>query len=290
MSTRYVPQFFQVSNRNVVQKAIDKGVLKYPGICFVLEDKSLIWITTEGIIEDVGTVDGITGVDYINGELRFLHGSTPLFSVDISMDDSTADYITETIIDRLNLSEFAKTTEIIQMLDNRIGDLGEHSNVVEYVLSLSYGSTPNIPIIQLQGSVTNPINLSNQSDGVYKITGQYLIGGTQQTIQSSSNSELFLIESGEDSISITKLGGNSIYVYNVFSDGNSVSTKYVTEEWINTQDFMSSAQVREYVDLTVRSLVTEVLDEILDEKIDRAIDEKIGAIESTDIQQMFGGI
>lgn len=283
----YIPQFYQASTHDVANKSIEAGIMKYPALCFVAEDSSLVWVSQAGSPENISSIDAITDVKYTDGTLYFYNRGTILYEVKIGASEESMQSIVDMVIQRLDLGDYPKTTEVIQMMENKIGEIGDSENVVDYIKGLSYDNLANVPIIQLRGGLTDTINLSEQNDGVYKVYGQYMIGGNYTTVHSSGSESIFLVEHASDHVAITKITGQSILIYNIFSDDSYVSTKYVTEDWINTQDFMTATQVREYVTLSVRQIVLDVLDEVLDEKVEQAVDRKIGEIDSIDIQNIF---
>lgn len=95
----------------------------------------------------------------------------------------------------------------------------------------------------------------------------------------------FLVSHDEDThgTSITQFQGNSILLYFIQQDGDYVTDKYVTEKWVNDQNFMSADSAKQFIQEQLELTVSE----LVDKKIDEALDKKIGGLESTDIANIF---
>ena len=141
------------------------------------------------------------------------------------------------------------------------------------------------PIEYLIGSLTVPITISTLDDGIYKIKGQFIIGGNSTTVHSSADEVFFLVSHDEDThgTSITQFKGNSILLYFIQQDGDYVTDKYVTEKWVNDQNFMSADSAKQFIQEQLELTVSD----LVDKKIDEALDKKIGGLESADIANIF---
>ena len=142
---------------------------------------------------------------------------------------------------------------------------------------IDYNGLQNAPIKNLEGSVTNPIILTDLVDGFYKVTGHFIIPtGTEVT---SIVGNFIIIETtGLDEKIIKRINSNSIFNY--YISGDNISTdKYVTEEYINAQGYATEEYVdtsalalkisleeyiREYVENTVELLVVHIVNDVLD--------------------------
>lgn len=282
----YTPQYFQASTMDVVNKALESNLIKYPGICYVTQLNTLVWITEQGKPECIASISSITNADYREGVLSFYNQDKLLFQVDIGMPEDIAQDVINTITNKLDLSSYAKSKEVVQLLDNRIGNIGDSLSVADFINSRSYNSINDIPITQLQGSLTEAIDLSELSNGVYKIHGQFQICSSH-TIQYSADSDLFSIEQLDDCVSITKLSGNSITIYSVFPSGEYIINRYVTEGWIKTQDFITGSEVKEYVKQLVQGSVNDMVKTALDENLDKMLDDRLSGIDPAQIQALF---
>ena len=79
--------------------------------------------------------------------------------------------------------------------------------------------------------------------------------------------------------------GKSITLYFIQQDGEYTTDRYVTEEWINEQNFASADSVKEYIS----NIIEETVLDVLDEHIDAALDRKLGGIDSKDLTNIFQG-
>lgn len=78
----YVPQYFQASTRDVAEKALAKGLLKYPSLVFVQDTASLLWLDeSEKYFHETTDEDQITNVTCDDDKLNFYHDETLLYSV-----------------------------------------------------------------------------------------------------------------------------------------------------------------------------------------------------------------
>lgn len=136
-------------------------------------------------------------------------------------------------------------------------------------------------------TLTVPVKISSLDDGIYKVKGQCIIGGNNTTVQSSADDVLYLVSHDADtsSTTITKMQGKSITLYFIQQDGEYTTDRYVTESWINEQNFASADSVKEYVS----NIIEETVLDVLDEHIDSALDRKLGGIDSEDLTNIFQG-
>ena len=79
--------------------------------------------------------------------------------------------------------------------------------------------------------------------------------------------------------------GKSITLYFIQQDGEYTTDRYITEDWINGQNFATADSVKEYVS----GIIEETVLNVLDEHIDAAIEKKISGISSEDLTNIFQG-
>lgn len=281
----YIPTWFSASTKEIAEKALSRGVLKYPGMCYIQDTKSIAWVTIDNKLQYVKGDRQITDVKCIDSNLMFYSGTDLLFSYDISMTEEDADHIVEEVKKTIGLDDYVKAADLSTLLDSIIGNLEDKSTVVDYINSLSYNKLSDVPITNLIGTLTVPVTVSTLDDGIYKIHGQMIIGGKNTSVQSSSDDVLFLVSHDADthSTTITKVQGKSITLYFIQQDGEYTTDRYITEEWINNKDFMSSADVKTYV----KNIIDDTLMEVLDEHLDAALERKIGGISQEDLNKLF---
>lgn len=259
-----IPTWYSASTKQIAEKALQRGVLKYPGLCYIQDSKSIAWVTIDNTLEYVKGDKQITDVKCIGSNLMFFSGDKLLFSYDISMTDEDKDHIIEEVKKTIGLD-----------------------NVVDYINSLSYNKLFDVPIVNLIGTLTVPVKISSLDDGIYKVKGQCIIGGNNTTVQSSADDVLYLVSHDADtsSTTITKMQGKSITLYFIQQDGEYTTDRYVTESWINEQNFANADSVKEYVS----NIIEETVLDVLDEHIDSALDRKLGGIDSEDLTNIFQG-
>ena len=280
-----LPVFFTASTKAIAEKAIQRGILKYPGLCYIEDGNVIAWMSENNEIKYTKGDKQITDVKFSGSNLQFFNGKKLLFSFDMSMTDEDQSHIVEEVKKQIGLDNYVKTSDLSTVLDSIIGNLEDKQTVVDYINSLSYRKLTDKPIEYLIGSLTVPVTISTLDDGIYKIKGQFIIGGNSTTVHSSADEVFFLVSHDEDThgTSITQFQGNSILLYFIQQDGEYATDKYVTEKWINDQNFMSADSaksfIQEQLDVTVGNLV--------DKKIDEALDKKLGGLESTDIANIF---
>lgn len=287
-----IPQYFQASTQEVAEQALQKGILKYPGVCLIQDGNYLVWVLQDNTLEFIGGYDQITDIQYEEGILYFNSGDKVLYSIDIVLSEDAYERIKDEIINSIDLNEYIRVEDAIQLIDNKIGDIGDKTNVVEYIGDISYNNIKDTPIKNLHGSLTQVVKVSTLLDGVYKITGQYQIGGDRQTIEMSTEGTLFIVEHStqDNSIFITQLLGNTIRIYTI-SEDVTTSDKYITENYIKDLDLITADNVKEYVREIVGDTIKETVEEtitlVLDEKIDAALDKKLTGIPDQDIISIF---
>lgn len=283
-----IPHFSTASVPEIAEKALERGKIKYPAICFIQSTNTLAWVDINNQLQYVNGNNQITDIRYEGTDLVFYSGDKIFFSYNAAMSPEDADSIVLQIKKDLKLNEYAKTSEVSKLLDDIIGDLGNKNTVIEYINSLSYNSLSDVPIVNLIGTLSSIINISSLSDGIYKIKGQFIIGGNNTTIQSSPNDTFFIVSHNDDSsIAVTQLQGKSIKIYFINSDGSYVSDRYITEKWITEQDFITSANVQNYVREIVTETIIDVIDKTLDERLDLTLDSKFSGIDSTELHKLF---
>lgn len=133
-----IPTWYSASTKQIAEKALQRGVLKYPGLCYIQDSKSIAWVTIDNTLEYVKGDKQITDVKCIGSNLMFFSGDKLLFSYDISMTDEDKDHIIEEVKKTIGLDNYVKSSELSTLLDNIIGNLEDKSTVVDYINSLSY--------------------------------------------------------------------------------------------------------------------------------------------------------
>ncbi|WP_270425547.1 hypothetical protein [Blautia intestinalis] len=286
----FLPNWFSASTKAIAEKALDRGILKYPGMCYIEDTQSLAWVTQDNQIKYIQGNNQITNVKFVGSNLMFYSGTTLLFSYDMSLTEEDQSHIIEEVKKSIGLDQYVKTSDMTTLLDNIIGNLEDKSTVVDYINSLSYNTLSDKPIVNMIGSLNAPVYITSLEDGIYKIKGQFIIGGSNTTVNSSPEDTFFLVSHDPDiqnKMTITKIQGGSITLYFLESDGTFRTDRYITEEWVKSQNFMSANSAKEYITQAIQETVSDVIDQTLDEKLDSALDKKLGGISTEELNNIF---
>ena len=286
----FLPNWFSASTKAIAEKALDRGILKYPGMCYIEDTQSLAWVTQDNQIKYIQGNNQITNVKFVGSNLMFYSGTTLLFSYDMSLTEEDQSHIIEEVKKSIGLDQYVKTSDMTTLLDNIIGNLEDKSTVVDYINSLSYNTLSDKPIINMIGSLNAPVYITSLEDGIYKIKGQFIIGGSNTTVNSSPEDTFFLVSHDPDiqnKMTITKIQGDSITLYFLESDGTFRTDRYITEEWVKAQNFMSANSAKEYITQAIQETVSDVIDQTLDGKLDSALDKKLGGISTEELNNIF---
>lgn len=286
-----IPQYYHASSLEVAQQSLDRGYLRYPAVCFIEQSQSFAWVTQTNTLVPICGYDQITDITYNNNVLYFKNGAKNLWAVEIGFDAATIDALKQEIIDSISLESYAKMDDVITVINGKIGDYGDAENVIDYVNNRKYADLEDKPILHLYGSLTNAIILSELEDGVYCITGQYVIGGDFEAIYSGNKDVLFTVEHNGVDVFITKVSGSQIIRFIIDKDYHCTTDKYVTEQWLSTQDFLTKSEVEAYIagylQAEVPDIVGETIGQQFDQKIDTALNERLYDIEHDDIANLF---
>lgn len=285
-----IPSWFSASTKAIAEKALERGILKYPGMCFIQDTKSLAWVTQDNKLQYINGTNQITDIKFIGTNLMFYSNGNLIYSFDMSMTEEDAQHIIEQVKTSIGLDQYIKSADVGKLLDDIVGNLEDKSTVVDYINSLSYNKLSDKPIENLIGSLNAPVYISSLKDGIYKIKGQYIISQSNPTVQSSAEDVLFFISHDpelEKKMTITKMQGTSIVLYFLQTDGTYRTDKYITENWITDQNYMSADAAKEFITKTIQESVADVIDQQLDEKLDSALDKKIGGISTEELTNIF---
>lgn len=285
-----IPSWFSASTKAIAEKALERGILKYPGMCFIQDTKSLAWVTQDNKLQYINGTNQITDIKFIGTNLMFYSNGNLIYSFDMSMTEEDAQHIIEQVKTSIGLDQYIKAADVGKLLDDIVGNLEDKSTVVDYINSLSYNKLSDKPIENLIGSLNAPVYISSLKDGIYKIKGQYIISQSNPTVQSSAEDVLFFISHDpelEKKMTITKMQGTSIVLYFLQTDGTYRTDKYITENWITDQNYMSADSAKELITKTIQESVADVIDQQLNKKLDSALDKKIGGISTEELTNIF---
>lgn len=286
-----IPQFFTASNKEVAEKALALGHLRYPGICYIKKDDTLAWITKNNEIMYINGDEQITDIRFKDQILSFYCNDKEIFSENISLPENVIEDTKNQILDQINISEYIKTSDLTKVLDSMVGDLKGATSLTEYIDNLNYNDLADIPIENLTGTLINAILVSELDDGVYKINGSYIIGGDYVTVKNSIGTIFLVSHDKENNVSITSLSGNKIETYNINKDGSCNNSQYITEKWVTDNEFIKASEAREYINSVIQSSLSQVVKQEVSEQLFYALDENLGDyisyIDNKEIIRMF---
>ena len=162
---------------------------------------------------------------------------------------------------------------------------------------IDYNTLGNRPITNLTGTLANPIIVETLDNGIYSISGQYKVFDSIDTIFSSYENHIFLVEKSETETHIKDISSTDIITYSLVGDeieqDKLVTSKflednnYVTDsdldKKIQTLDILTKTEASEYIEQAVNAY----LDSKLDSAIDQKLDEKIVETADTEIADLF---
>lgn len=162
---------------------------------------------------------------------------------------------------------------------------------------IDYDTLGNRPITNLTGTLANPIIVETLDNGIYSISGQYKVFDSIDTIFSSYENHIFLVEKSETETHIKDISSTDIITYSLVGDeieqDKLVTSKflednnYVTDsdldKKIQTLNILTKTEASEYIEQAVNAY----LDSKLDSAIDQKLDEKIVETADTEIADLF---
>lgn len=162
---------------------------------------------------------------------------------------------------------------------------------------IDYDTLGNRPITNLTGTLANPIVVETLDNGIYSISGQYKVFDSIDTIFSSYENHIFLVEKSETETHIKDISSTDVITYSLvgdeikqeklvtskFLEDNNYVTDTDLDKKIQTLDILTRTEASEYIEQAVNSY----LDSKLDSAIDQKLDEKIVETADTEIADLF---
>ena len=164
--------------------------------------------------------------------------------------------------------------------------------------TLNYDNLGNRPIDNLDGTLDNPITISDLATGIYKIRGQYKICLGDITTYLSSNDNFFIVDHDGTEVAIRKITAHNIIDYTVSENSIVSQTNIPTREWIESQGYVTEASVNEKIAALnfmtkeevaeyVQNEVLANLEPLIDKRIDLKLNESFSQVEASDISYLF---
>jgi hypothetical protein len=269
------------ANSQVIQDNINSGVINQWDIVICKDTKEQLLVTDN--LETVEIKSRIYRFVDTESAETFLNSATDTYEGQIVSILSAKNGYQAYIVNRDNIGNYVvKPISVYNASDINYSDLGQR------------------PIDNLQGDIENPVILSEQSDGIYKIDGAYKLSKTYQTIFQSANSNLYLVSFDDDGNSLIKIiSASEITDYTVSTSGEIIGKSTVpTSEWLEDQNYITEdyldtklatlgVMTKEETQQYVQQLLNDYVDDILDEKLDQKLEEKLGTESAQDITAMF---
>lgn len=159
---------------------------------------------------------------------------------------------------------------------------------------IDYDTLGNRPIVNLVGTLDNPISIDSLESGIYMIKGQYVIAGIDTVFLSASN-VLFVVDKSESYLNFKKITSHEITDYSIIDGETKLNTivtsdyldecGYATTEYVDAKilalDFITKEEISEYVE----NVINETLNDTIDEKIESKLAE--AEADTSDIDSMF---
>ena len=154
---------------------------------------------------------------------------------------------------------------------------------------IDYNTLGNRPIINLSGTLSEPVIVGNLDVGIYSITGQYKIFDSVDTVFSCSANHIFLVDKSETETLVKDISARKIISY--LSDGSAVKeNEIITADYLKENNYATNSSVDQKLqalDILTKAEANEYLDAKLNDAIDKKLDEKLTEAQDSAIDGMF---
>ena len=140
------------------------------------------------------------------------------------------------------------------------------------------------------GTLDNTLILSDLSDGLYQINGQYKITSTGETTYSSSTDVITIIQTKNNIKRICTITADDIITYSVDSELNITEDSVVTKNYLQSKGYASTDYVNSSLSALETKITTELysyIDTELDRRIEEQIDNNILPVDNSDVRNLF---
>ena len=162
---------------------------------------------------------------------------------------------------------------------------------------IDYNTLGNRPIVNLTGTLDDPIVVSELYNGIYNIKGQYKISNLIETIYLSASSVLIMVEKDgsvthikhitTDKIADFFISDNSVTSHEYITDQYLKDNNYATTDYVDNKIAALEQSINEDIEKYIADIVDKQFSSMLDEKIDAKIDEKIQPVDNAQVQSLF---
>ena len=180
---------------------------------------------------------------------------------------------------------------------NKENDIFTTTPLWEHTEPIDYDTLGNRPIINLVGTLDEPIMVSELDTGIYRIKGQYKISSLEDTIYLSASDIICTVAKDTKGITVKRITSDDITDYFITSSDISKNS-YITNQYLKDNNYTTTSYVdtkiealelsiKEDMRAYVHDVIEEVFGEELDKKIDERINENIQSMDNTQIKSLF---
>lgn len=140
------------------------------------------------------------------------------------------------------------------------------------------------------GTLDNVLILSDLSDGLYEIKGQYKITPNSETTYSSPIDVITIIQTKNDIKRICTITADDIVTYFIDSEMNITQDSVVTKSYLETKGYASTDYVDNVLLTMEEKIKTEMysyINEELDQHIEDLIDSNVLPVDDSDVRELF---
>lgn len=161
-----------------------------------------------------------------------------------------------------------------------------HVECIGTVKDNNYDTLKNKPIVNLEGTQTEPVILSALKEGIYKVKGYYM-SPDSNFVTISSAGLMVVVDSNNLTKEIKVIGINYIYDYNIdFIDQTIEKSSYLTDKFLKDHHYVTEEEVKDEVSKQIAALEIMTREET-ESLIDKKLDERIIYATNRDIEDLF---
>ena len=206
----------------------------------------------------------------------------------------------DTAIEEINKTSSTYNGEIVSIRDGEkfVAYVVNQFNSGQYYISpiysdemIDYNQLQNVPLKNIEGTVTNPIVLADLEDGFYKVSGHFIVPTGNEVTSIVGN--IIVIESFSlTEKTIKRISNNSIFDYILKDDGTYTFQKYATEQYVQEQGYVTEVDVDiklEAFKASMEEYIENYVDKTVSLLIKYMITQELATRYSTeqDIQDLF---
>lgn len=229
MANSNIP-IFAVASYGNIQTYIENETLSYPSYVFCKDKNTLVFIDKELQIQDI---KGFNQSSIVN------------------VEELPEENIKSNTFYLCNGKGYLLINDILVPV---FKELAEEESTSDY------DQLEHLPIINKYGDVSSPIVLAELDNGSYLVSGQYKVGGNNETVYVSSKDVTVLVDSNAKCKYITIIKARQIILYEINLELMvTTEDKYTTESWILAQGYTTKTYVDEAIEALYKKIAEEAL-------------------------------